>query len=200
MKKTLLPLFASLILCAGAAGTVAVTGAFAHTAPAGDAHPPTLTTPVGPHRDRATMARRMKEFCADGYARAVGRLAYVETRLALTPAQEPLFDHWKTVKLAAAAARRDSCATPRKPGKHGILERMHHEEARLQNRLSALEKEQPALTSLMAALTPEQRRLFDHGHNRGGTMMGHGMMGGGVMGHMMGPGRDRGAAMMAPGD
>lgn len=198
MKKTLIPLLASLVLCAGAAGTVAVTGAFAHTASAAtDAHPPTLTKPMGPHRNRAEMAQRMKEFCTDGYARAVGRLAYVEAKLALTPAQEPLFAHWKTVKLDSAAARRDACAAPHQAGKHGILARMAREEGQLKDRLTALERERPALTDLLAALTPEQKRVFNHGHNRGGAMMGAGMMGHGMMGRgMMAPGGWDGA--MAP--
>jgi hypothetical protein len=203
MKKTLLPLLASLVLCAGAAGTVAITGALAHTTPtATDAHPPTLTKPMGPHRNPAEMAQRMKEFCADGYARMVGRLAYVETKLALTPAQEPVFAHWKAVRLANAAARRDACAAPHQMGRHDILARMAREEDQLKDRLSALEKERPALTDLLAVLTPEQKRVFDHGHNRAGAMMGagmmdHGMMGQGMMDHgMMGHGGWDGA--MAP--
>jgi hypothetical protein len=79
MKKTLIPLLACLALCAGAAGTLVVTGAFAQTPSDSDAHNPAMTRPIGPpHHSPEEMTARMKTMCAERYSRAVGMLAYVE--------------------------------------------------------------------------------------------------------------------------
>jgi hypothetical protein len=188
MKKTLIPILACLALCAGAAGTLVVTGAFAQTA-SDDAHKPALTKPMGPHHHSPEeMAARMKSMCADHYARAVGVLAYVEAKLQLTPAQQPLFARWKDVKLGAASARRDKCETRTadaskgkwRDGKHpSVVDRMAREEDMLKHRLAQLQAEQPALEALFNSLTPEQKMaLGDLGHHHGmDGMRGHGMMG-----------------------
>ncbi|HEY5346722.1 MAG TPA: Spy/CpxP family protein refolding chaperone, partial [Rhizomicrobium sp.] len=154
---------------------------------------PAMTRPMGPHRpDPAEMAARMKDMCADGYARAVGRLAYIETKLELTPAQKPLFARWKNVKLDAANARRGACAdhTPQMADQHhhDILERMTREEDTLKHRLAELQAERPALEALINSLTPEQKHAFGHDHHEHGMMMG--MMGRGMMARGMMPGGD----------
>ena len=178
MKKTLIPILA---LCAGAAGTLIVTGAFAQTATDTNTHTPAMTKPVGPHHDPAEMAARMKAMCADRYARAVGRLAYVEAKLDLTPAQQPLFTRWKSVKLDAANSHRAKCGDHdmhKMARQHGVLDRMTREEDMLKNRLAELQAEQPALEALINSLTPEQKRAFggDHHHMIGRVMMSMHMM------------------------
>ena len=178
MKKTLIPILASLALCAGAAGTLVVTGAFAQTASDSDAHKPAMTRPTGPHHHSPEeMAARMKNMCADHYARAVGVLAYVEAKLQLTPTQQPLFARWKDVKLGAAAARRDKCDTRMADGAEGkwrdgkrpsVVDRMTREEDMLKHRLAQLQAEQPALEALFNSLTTEQKMaLGDIGHHHG---------------------------------
>lgn len=192
MKKTLIPILACLALCAGAAGTLVVTGAFAQTSDS-DAHKPAMTKAMGPHRHSPEeMAARLKGMCADRYARAVGVLAYVEAKLQLTPAQQPLFARWKDVKLSAAAARRDKCDTRTASvadGKwrddrksHSVVDRMNREEDMLKQRLAQLQAERPALEALFNSLTSEQKMaLGDLGHHDGM----HGMRGPGMMGHRM---------------
>lgn len=190
MKKTLIPILASLALCAGAAGTLVVTGAFAQTS-GDDAHKPAMTKPMGPHRHSPEeMAAHMKSMCADHYARAVGMLAYVEAKLQLTPAQQPLFARWREVKLGAAAARRDKCDTRMTDGAEGkwhdgkrlsVVDRMTREEDMLKHRLAQLQAEQPALEALFNSLTPEQKMALGdlgHHHMHGPGMMGRHMMAG----------------------
>ena len=210
MKKTLIPILACLALCAGAVGTLVVTGAFAQTASDRDAHKPAMTRPIGPHHHNPEeMAARMKTMCADRYARAVGMLAYIEAKLQLTPAQQPLFARWKDVKLDAAAARRDKCDTRMAEGAKGkwreggnrpsVVDRMNREEDMLKHRLAELQAEQPALEALYNSLTQDQKMaLGDLGHHRGM----HGMGGPGMMGRpmMAGGWGDHGApgGMMPP--
>jgi len=112
-------------------------------------------------RNSPDFAARHAEMCKDLYAREVGRTAYLEARLQLTPAQEPLFETWKNVVLANAGERSKACAAMTPPVQWpSFLDMMQHEETRLQARLGALQAEMPALTSLYQSLSPEQQRAF----------------------------------------
>jgi len=112
-------------------------------------------------RNSPDFAARHAEMCKDLYAREVGRTAYLEARLQLTPAQEPLFETWKNVVLANAGERSKTCAAMTPPVQWpSFLDMMQHEETRLQARLGALQAEMPALTSLYQSLSPEQQRAF----------------------------------------
>jgi hypothetical protein len=150
----------------------------------------------------AERGARRAQFCKDIYAHKVGELAFLETKLALTPAQAPAFARWKQVSLDTAHSHEAACAG--RPMRHAdgkrptVLDRMAMEEKMLKGRLADLEAERPALETLYAALTPQQQKEFGHGgmHHR---MMGRmGMMGHGRMGHgPMGRGPD-GAPMPPP--
>ena len=110
------------------------------------------------------------ERCADRYARRVGEVAYLETRLALTDSQRPAFEAWKSIVLSNAKGGADACANHpgEMNGPPSILDREQHEERMLKARVEFLDAELPALTALYQTLTPEQKSVFDHGHGRRG--------------------------------
>jgi hypothetical protein len=128
---------------------------------------------------KADFAAFHLQMCKDHYARAVGRTAYLEAKLTLTPEQQSLFGAWKDSVLSSAQSRETACESMQRPdGRPDAIARMNHEETRLQARLASLQTELPPLTALYQSLSPEQKRAFDHmgGHHHG--MGGHGMHGG----------------------
>src|SRR5690242_5715657 len=123
MRKALVPMLASLVLCGAA--TAALVATNARAAPT-NTRKPVMVALVAPGtilaqnspapgremRDMrlpADMAAHMKRMCEDHYAREVGRMAYLETRLKLTPAEQPLFARWKDVSLDIAKRRSADC-------------------------------------------------------------------------------------------
>ena len=110
-----------------------------------------------------------QERCADRLAHNVGRIASLESRLALSDTQRPAFETWKSAVLAAANSRKDNCVahTADVGGPPTILDREAREELMLKTRLAAMDAELPSLKSLYQILTPEQKAVFDkpkHGH------------------------------------
>lgn len=221
MRKALIPMLASLALCGAAATALIASNARAQANP----RKPVMVALVSPEKlaqnmpsggpnamrmpSAADMTQRMKQMCEDGYAREVGRMAYLETRLNLTQSQQPLFARWKEAKLGIAKRRTADCsqmaASPRET-MPSLVDRLNREEDRLKKRIADIDAERPALTALYNALTPEQRQNMSSGQRgmmRGG-MMGRGMMGGdmmgrGMMGQGMGPGpMNRGGPPPAP--
>lgn len=104
-----------------------------------------------------------QEMCTDRYARQVGWFSYLEVKLALSDAQRPAFENWKSAVLTAAKSEQDAClAHTRDPGHSPtILDREAGEQSMLKARLSALESELPTLQSLYQILSPEQKAVFD---------------------------------------
>ena len=200
MRKALIPMLASLAICGAATAALVATTARAQT----NARKPVMTALVAPGAmlaqnapmpsgaremrmpGPAEMAAHIKQMCEDRYARDVGRMAYLETRLNLSQSQQPLFGRWKTVKLDAAKRRAADCGqrTARPDRKApGPVERMGREQDMLKKRLADLDAERPVLAALYEALTPQQRETLapaDRGMMAGG-MMGPGMMGSGMM-------------------
>ena len=123
------------------------------------------------------MAGWHKQMCTDRYAHNVGRVAYIEAKLSLNDTQRPLFDGWKQTVLGSAKSRESACLArqPHMGGMHGhsILERQARMQEMLRNRLADLTAEQPSLKALYDSLSPEQRRVFDHGNRMDGPQ-GHG--------------------------
>ena len=116
MRKTLIPMFASLALCGAAAGAVAISTAHAQPAQ----HTPTMLAqadnpaPPPPRRGfnrpaPADLGQRLTRMCQDMVARQTGDLAYLETSLNLTASQQPLFQRWKDARLAIAHRHADQC-------------------------------------------------------------------------------------------
>jgi len=218
MRKALMPLVASLALCGGVTGLLIATNAQAQQAMAGlltsrtpTAKPPVMlalaqqdqlaggdtAAPPPEGGDGMLMERgqRRAQFCKTLYARKVGELAFLETKLALTPAQAPLFARWKQVSLDTAHSHETACADrparQRSAKRPSVLDRLAMEEKMLKSRLSDIQAERPALQALYAALTPDQQKELGHGGGMRRPGMGRMMMGG-MMGHRgpMGRGPD----------
>ena len=217
MRKAIFPLIASLALCGAATGVLVTTNARAEqspkrpvmmalatapsfpmdtAAPTAEGGGPEMGPGMAPGMDMphdgmmdGAMRTRM---CKDMVARQTGELAYLESKLALTPAQAPLYAHWKGVMLDIAQKHQGECAqmpTMHKSGtRPDMLEGMAMEEKMLKIRLADLQAERPTLSALYAALTPEQKSELDQAarHKMQGRM--HMMMG--MMDHPggMGPG------------
>lgn len=117
------------------------------------------------------------DFCKDYYARAVGRMAFLQTRLALTPAQQSLFGAWKNVVLQHVETRTNTCAAEVAPfSPPGFVARKEREAQRLKERLAAIEAEMPTLSAFYQSLSPEQRRALDfsgYGHRERPRGWGH---------------------------
>jgi LTXXQ motif family protein len=204
MRKALIPMLASLALCGAAATALIASNARAQANP----RKPAMVALVSPDKlaqnmpqgrramrmpSATDMTQRMKQMCEDGYAREVGRMAYLETRLNLTQPQQPLFARWKEAKLGIAKRRSADCsqmaASPPQTMPSPV-DRLSREEDRLKKRIADIDAERPALTALYNALTPEQRQDLSSGRRgmmRGG-MTGGGMMRRGMMGQGMGQG------------
>jgi hypothetical protein len=172
MRKALIPMLASLALCgAGTAALIASDGR-AQASPRkpvmvallGDFLvaqnlPDTPPNGMGASRDFAPDPR---QFCDERYAGEVGRMAYLETRLHLTDAEQPLFAHWKDVRLDNAKRQATDCAarTGADPDRADPVARMGREEAMLKQRITDLDAERPAFSALYAALAPDQRQTL----------------------------------------
>lgn len=199
MRKALVPMLASLALCGAATAALVATTARAQT----NVRKPVMVALVAPgtmlaqnnsvqpgaHEMRdmrmptpAEMTAHLKQMCEDRYAREVGRMAYLETRLKLTQPEQPLFVRWKDVKLDIAKRGSADCAqrvAQPERREFGPVERMGREEDMLKRRLADLEAERPALTALYNALTPQQREDLSprHDHMLAGGMMDRGQFG-----------------------
>src|ERR1700744_4861313 len=121
MRKALIPMLASLALCG--AGTAALIASNGH-AQASPRKPvmvallgdflmaqnlPDTPPPNAPGASR-DFAPDPRQFCDERYAGEVGRMAYLETRLHLSDTEQPLFAHWKDVRLDAAKRQAADCA------------------------------------------------------------------------------------------
>ena len=169
--RIIVPFIASLALCASAA--------MAQNAPA---PAPAPAAPVaqhmghGPwHWNKEDMAEHHAQMCSDIAPRAIGKLAYLEAKLALTDKQKPLFDRWKRVKLESVKAHANECATktPREMDA-SIIDRLKMHEKMLKSRLADLQAEMPSIAALVASLSDEQKHALERTHEMFG---GHGMHG-----------------------
>ncbi|HEY0282263.1 MAG TPA: Spy/CpxP family protein refolding chaperone [Rhizomicrobium sp.] len=165
-SRILVPFLASLALCASAA--------MAQDTPApapGAAHQ------THRHIGKEKMGKHHKQMCTDLYARAVSRLSYVETKLALTDRQKPLFERWKKVKLDNAKARADKCAALKTTAmRASVVERAKLHEKMLKTKLANLQAELPSLEALVASLNDEQKHVLDRSRGAFGDRM-HGKHG-----------------------
>lgn len=174
--RIIVPFIASLALCASVA--------MAQDAPQAPPAPTAAHMGHGPwHMNKEDMAKHHAQMCSDRYAQAVGRLAYLETRLALTDRQKPLFERWKRVKLSSARAHSDECATmmPREMDA-SIIDRLKMHEKKMKARLADLQAQLPSLEAFVASLSDEQTHVLDRTHGMFGDRDGHGMRG--MMEHM----------------
>jgi LTXXQ motif family protein len=174
MRKALIPMLASLALCG--AGTAALIASNGH-AQASPRKPVMVAllgdplmaqnlpdTPPPPNARGASrdFAPDPRQFCDERYAGEVGRMAYLETRLHLSDAEQPLFAHWKDVRLDSAKRQAADCAsrTDADRDRADPVARMSREEAMLKQRIADLDTERPAFSALYAALAPDQRQTL----------------------------------------
>ncbi|HEY4274510.1 MAG TPA: Spy/CpxP family protein refolding chaperone [Rhizomicrobium sp.] len=176
MRKALVPMLASLAVCGAATMSLIATNAGAEASPKKpvmmalvapgqtlleDDNAPGPRTFRGP--SPAEIATGMKRMCDDQYAREAGRMAYLEARLSLTPAEQPLFAHWKAIRLDIAKHRATDCGQHAVRHEHVALTPVDHmgrEQDFLKKRLADLDAERPVLASLYKALTPPQREIL----------------------------------------
>jgi len=193
MRKTLLPMIASLALCGAATAALIATNARAEQQSAPKPMMIALTTPA--RHDNAAppaeggqqtnMIYRMTpeagpgRICKDLYARKAGELAFLEAKLSLDAKQAPLFARWKQASLDIARQHESDCAgkarTSLRGPRAGVLDRMTREEDLLKRRLSDIQAERPTLTALYTSLTPAQKEEFGRGGMHGGRF--HMMLG-----------------------
>jgi hypothetical protein len=104
-----------------------------------------------------------KVMCTEPNALVVGRLAYIETKLELTPAQRPFWEKWRQIVIEGANKERTAClqdvATAN--GNPTIVERLAHYAQTLSDEVENLKAAQPELEALYQALTPEQKAILD---------------------------------------
>jgi len=193
MRKTLLPMIASLALCGAATAALIATNARAEQQRAPKPMMIALTTPARhdnaapPAEDgqQTNMIYRMTpeagpgRICKDIYARKAGELAFLEAKLSLDAKQAPLFARWKQASLDIARQHESDCAgkarTSLRGPRAGVLDRMTLEEDQLKRRLSDIQAERPTLTALYTSLTPAQKEEFGRGGMHGGRF--HMMLG-----------------------
>jgi hypothetical protein len=132
-----------------------------------DAPPPQGPMPNMMHMNKNFMARHHIEMCDGLYARAVGRMAELEVKLALTSTQKPLFERWKSVRLASVKMRSEQCAKFEFPGPDAtVLDGVKLETRMLEARLADLKAETPPLEALVKALSPGQQQTLQRAARR----------------------------------
>lgn len=103
-----------------------------------------------------------QERCIDRLARRAARLAYIETKLDLTTAQQPLWDKLQQAADKEARQERELCNDLESSAPHTLLDRVNHMERSLTVRLNGIKAAKPDLEALYKALSPEQQALLDH--------------------------------------
>ena len=188
-SRIIVPFIASLALCA--------TAALAQTPPPDAQAPGSDHGAMAGHWNKEDMEKHHAQMCTDLFPHAVGEIAYLQTKLALSDVQKPLFEHWKSIKLAAVKARTADCGDMKMPRMDGdIVGHLKLEEKMLKTRLADLQAEMPAMEALAASLNAEQKETLEragmhamHEHmEHMHDMMEHGHIGHGDMDHDgMGP-------------
>jgi hypothetical protein len=134
--------------------------------------PAAAPPPAGRERRMAVSPNAM---CLDMVARRVGNRAYIEARLDLKPDPVPRWNAFE--KAADEASARDKARCTALPDEMKTpptyIDRLTMREEWLKARLASLEATKPSLQALYAALTPEQKAVFDrpmmggHHHHHG---------------------------------
>ena len=199
MRKTLLPMVASLALCGAATIALVATNARAEQQSIRKPVMIALVTPASGHTTAAPPAdagaspdirdgvlrdgTRREQICRDLYAGKVGELAFLEAKLSLDAKQAPLFARWKQASLDIAKQHEADCAgkTAHPAGMRSqrptMVDRLTLEEELLKRRLADIQAERPALAALYGALTPTQKEELGRSdmHRMAGRM--HMMLG-----------------------
>jgi hypothetical protein len=160
---------------------VAKDGGFDGSPQVAQAAPPAAMPPAaGGGMDQARRERRMAAFnprnmCMEHVARRIGMRAYLKARLDLKPEQMTAWNAFEKAADEVSAKDKTRCASlpteVKTPPK--FSERFAMRETMMKARLDAIEAVKPSLTTLYAALTPEQQALFDRPAGMEGRGRGH---------------------------
>lgn len=147
-------IYRQILVQAAAAAVICAASAIAQASPA-NVHEPM------PSKEEMTSWHQ--QMCSDRYARHVGQIAYLETKLALSDAQRPLFASWKDSVLGSAKSNESACLAMHPDFAHppSFLDREAHLHDMLQHRLAEMDAQRPAMTALYQSLTPGQKHVFD---------------------------------------
>lgn len=149
---------------------------------------------TAPHqRIMRDLGARRAQICKDLYARKVGDMAFLETKLSLTASQAPLFARWKQASLDIAKQHQGDCEAPEhaRGTRPSMVDRLTMEEDLLKKRLADIQAERPSLTALYNSLTPAQKEEL--GHNGMRRMAGRMHM---MLGMMDGPRQNQNMGFM----
>lgn len=153
-------------------------------------HADAAPLPVAQQPDRDTFRQNMRE---DRQARIAGRLAYLQSRLNITPAQQPVWNAFAETARQNAEARQAHLADrPDSNAALGLIERLEQQKKMLAEETARLNASEERAKALYAVLSDEQKRLADAlllppENMRMGMMMRRQPMG--PMGPMRGAGR-----------
>lgn len=131
------------------------------------------------------MQERHASMCSDRSAREIGHLAYLEAKLKPTSAQAAAWTKYRDAISAQAKAAEQNCLSrpARVKGERpSIVERQAMMQKGLEAKLASLKATQPALQSLYATLTDEQKQVLDRqgGNRHFANWRGHGHRDGGM--------------------
>ncbi len=131
---------------------------------AGGGPPPHAAKPAREHM----RAPNPKAMCQDDVARRIGHRAYLKARLDLKPEQMSAWNAFEKAADAASTKDMARCASLSAEIKAPptYTERLDLQETRMKARLEAIQAIKPSLETLYAALTPEQKALFDRPQGR----------------------------------
>lgn len=113
------------------------------------------------------MAGRLDRLCENRDARIAGLLAYTQTRLGITDAQQADWTRFADTVKQSGAAFDGVCAKAGTPPPATLPERLARMEEVAEAGAEALGKVRPAAEEMYAKLTPEQRKLADEMMRRG---------------------------------
>ncbi len=175
------PLFVVLpVSLVAAAGFALFSGA--NAAPEGrpelaQAQPAPPPPGAGPGMQPERPAFSPRNMCSEQVARRIGNRAYLKARLDLKPEQMANWTAFEKAADDASAKQKTRCSTlpAELKGPVSLTDRMGMQEEAMKARLEAIQSIKPALTTLYASLTPEQKAVLDRGGDRGKG--GHGRSG-----------------------
>ncbi len=161
---------------------VAFDGGFEGAPQVAQAAPPAAMPPAaGGGADRPMAAHKLnpRNMCLEHVAHRVGNRAYLKARLDLKTDQQSAWNAFEKAADEVSAKDKARCAAlpTDVTTRPKFTERMNMRETMMKARLESLQAVKPSLTTLYAALTPEQQALFDRpmgGHRHHGWHGRHG--------------------------